>query len=31
IDSIIELASTNEAVCEWLSDNSDLIISKVLK
>ncbi|EAJ2662082.1 DUF1804 domain-containing protein, partial [Campylobacter jejuni] len=23
--------STNEAVCEWLSDNSDLIISKVLK
>ncbi|EAC1839744.1 DUF1804 family protein [Campylobacter lari] len=31
IDSIIELASSNEVVCEWLSDNSDLIISKVLK
>ncbi|EAH9150346.1 DUF1804 family protein [Campylobacter jejuni] len=31
IDSIIELAINNEIVCEWLSDNSDLIISKVLK
>ncbi|TKX29508.1 DUF1804 family protein [Campylobacter estrildidarum] len=31
ISSIIELAKNNEVVCEWLSDNSDLIISKVLK